>query len=67
MKALVTFKDGEQVEMKAERVGSHWEIGGDNATALTRLGAKILIVNEGKIYALKGCRLVFQDYANETK
>ena len=60
-RAIVFLKDGKKVEMKAKKVGSRWEVGGDKPNALTDMGAKIFIEKDDGVFLLKGSRLIFQD------
>ena len=61
MKALIFWKDGSTSEASAERVNGQWMIGGDKACATTSLGGKVFIIKDGKIFWLKGSRMIFQD------
>lgn len=61
--ADVVFDDGRVIKTEAQKIGRSWRVGGDYAIATTRLGAKIFIQIDDKIYLLKGAILKFQDYA----
>lgn len=63
--AHIVFADGEHVKTKAYRDGARWMVGGDVAKATSDLGAKIFIHSDGKVYWLKGNRLIFQDNVDE--
>jgi transposase len=63
--AWIAWKDGTSTKTKAWREGKGtWMVGGDIAKATTDLGGKIFIHINGRIYWLKGNRLIFQDMEN---
>lgn len=53
-------KDG-FIKVKAEKKAGRWEVGGDKPNAVTDLGGIVYIVSQGKMYLLKGNRLIYQD------
>lgn len=59
MKALVRMKTGELIEMRAEKIGGQWRIGGDRPD--WKIYESISIISNKKIYKLQGSRLIFQD------
>lgn len=65
MFAEIRWEDGSFTKTSAKKVNGRWLIGGDCPSATTELGGAIYIINNGKIYRLKGNRLIFQDATGE--
>jgi len=63
-------KDGERtiITTASKKHRGSWMIGGDFACASRDLGFKIFIYDTSteKLYLLKGSRLVFQDYVDQS-
>jgi len=64
-RAKIYWKDGTSTETTAHKEGGRWMVGGDHPSATLDVGGKIYIHKDGKIYHLKGSRMVFQDYESE--
>lgn len=63
--ARVVWKDGKVTDnVSAKKSGNAWLIGGDFLIATTELGGQVFITDhqDGKVYWLKGNRMIFQDY-----
>ncbi len=69
--ADIFFKNNRELikDVRAEKVGHSWMIGGDFAVATIQAGGQIFIKDHEtkKIYLLKGNRMIFQDYFQEEK
>lgn len=63
--AVVSY-DGECWKAVATKSFGTWLIGGDFLRSLPK-GATVMIVSKGKLYSLKGNRMIFQDYAGENE
>ena len=59
--AEISWADGTTDKTTAKKVNGRWEVGGDNLCATTDLGGKVFIITDGKIYWIKGNRMIFQD------